>query len=148
LRLNIKRKRIPQETLSLYYFSSEEVIKTNKPASSVLDGEKGTLWVPDWNTSHPHELQIDLGRVYRVSGVYVLPRQDSGTWGAIKDYEIYVSIDALNWVKVKTGVFFFNKDEQLAEFDVVAAKYVSLVCLSEHSGERRASVAEINVLGY
>lgn len=140
--------RIPQEILSLYYFSSEEIIKTNKPALNVLDGKKDTLWVPDWSIVHPHELQIDLGKVYRICGVYVLPRQDSGTWGAIKRYEIYVSIDGVDWVKVSTGVFLFNKDEQLAKFDVVAAKYVSLVCLSEYSGGRQASVAEINVWGY
>lgn len=141
-------ERIPQDTLSLYHFSSEEIVKANKPALNMLDGNKNTIWVSNWAKVHPHEIQIDLGRVCQVSGVYVLPRQDSGTWGAIKDYEIYVSTDGIDWVKVKAGVFLLNKEEQLAEFDATAAKYISLVCLSEHSGSRKASIAEINVLGY
>jgi hypothetical protein len=141
-------KRIPQDTLSLYYFSSEEIVKANKPALNVLDGSKDTIWVSDWSKVHPHEIQIDFGRVCQVSGMYVLPRQDSGTWGAIKNYEIYVSTDEIDWVKVKSGVFLFNKNEQLAEFGITVAKYISLVCLSEHSGSRKASIAEINILGY
>lgn len=140
-------KRIPQDTLSLYHFSSEEIVKYNRPASNVLDGKASTIWSASFAEVHPHELQIDLGRTYQVSGMYVLPRQD-GTWGVIKDYEIYVSTDGTNWIRVKTGVFSIDKEEQLVTFEAVSAKYIILVCLSEHSGETRNSLSEINVLGY
>lgn len=139
--------RIPQENLSLYHFSSQEIVAVNKPAENVIDGNPETFWITDHSLKHPHEIQIDLGRQYIVHGLYALPRQDSSNWGVVKEYEVYISLNGTEWIIAKNGSFPFNKEEQLALFDPVSARYVSLVGLSSHEGTVM-SVSEINVLGH
>ena len=140
--------RISQDNWNVYFCSSEEIVKTNKPATNAIDGDMKSLWISDWAELYPHEVQIDFGKLYNISKLYYLPRQDSYKIGLIKEYEIYASVDGKSWGKVISGEFPNSNDEQTIEFDEQAARYISLVALSDNYGTRKACIAEINILGY
>jgi beta-galactosidase len=40
--------------------------------------------------SHPHQVVIDLGEQFKVTGFRILPRSDKSTVGAVKDFKIYL----------------------------------------------------------
>ena len=42
------------------------------------------------NTAYPHQIVIDLGKEYNVTGFRMLPRAEAGAPGLIKDYKVYV----------------------------------------------------------
>lgn len=42
------------------------------------------------NTAFPHQVVIDLGKEYNVSGFRMLPRAEKNAPGLIKDYAVYV----------------------------------------------------------
>jgi WD40 repeat protein len=67
------------------------------PATLAFDGDPRTFWCTRWRTRvippHPHEIVIDLGQAYRLTGFSVLPRGDGNPNGTIKDYELYVGND-------------------------------------------------------
>lgn len=144
--------RISQEGWSVYYVSSEEV-EHGKVGALAIDGDTATEWHSEWvktdpPTMHPHEIQIDLGKIYQnIQGFYYLPRQDDCWNGGIREYTLYISIDGSEWVEVVQGIFEKTKDEQFVEFSSYAARYVSLVALSEVNGNMWATVAELNVWG-
>lgn len=139
--------KLPQENFSVYHFSSQEIVVVNNPAKQAIDGKASTIWITDHSLKPPHEIQINLGKLYTISGLYVLPRQDEGSWGMIEKYDAYVSLDGEAWIKMTSGSFPLSKDEQFIGFDSVSAQYISLVGLSSYSGGTM-SVAEINILGF
>ena len=42
------------------------------------------------DTAYPHQIVIDLGKEYNVTGFRMLPRAEAGAPGLIKDYKVYV----------------------------------------------------------
>lgn len=144
--------RISQEGWSVYYVSSEETENKGFLAANAFDGDSQTQWNSSWlpsgpSTSHPHEIQIDMGKENRVQGLYYLSRQDINWNGTIESFILYVSVDGKDWTEVASGNFAKTKEEQLVEFAPVSARYVSLVSLSEVNGKEWTTVAEINILG-
>jgi len=76
------------------YVDSEENLAEGDQAEMAFDGDAHTFWHSLWSaphTSHPHALVIDLGAEKEISGVRLLPRQDSPN-GRIKDYRLYLSL--------------------------------------------------------
>jgi hypothetical protein len=146
--------RLSQKDWSVYYVSSEETKNEGLLAANAFDGYPKTQWHSSWitsvpGTSHPHEIQIDLGKEYRaIQGFYYLPRQDLSWNGTIKNFVFYVSVDGKRWTEVIRGEFSKTKKEQSIEFAPVSAKYISLVSLSEINGKEWTTIAELNVLGY
>lgn len=143
-------KRISRVNWKVYYTSSEEPKLGGELA---IDENLHTRWHSNWTTTdpdtkHPHEIQIELGRQYTISGFYVLPRQDKSWNGTISNYKFYVSIDGVEWVEVASGKLLKVKEEQFVEFSPVVAKYISLVALSEVNGGSWTTVADLNILGY
>ncbi|MEO1573974.1 MAG: LamG-like jellyroll fold domain-containing protein, partial [Pseudomonadota bacterium] len=77
-----------------------------------IDGDPATIWHTDWRTfpgtvddpSHPHEIVVDLGAGYALTGLDYLPRQDMPN-GRIVDYRVEVSQDGLDWSTVASGAF-------------------------------------------
>jgi len=64
-------------------------------AFKAMDGNPATIWHSLWRpraavTPLPHELVVDLGGVYEISGFTYVPRPGSRN-GRIKDYEAYLS---------------------------------------------------------
>ncbi len=144
---------IPQTNWSLKYVDSQETQCENAPATAAFDGNASTFWHTAWcnqiNNSPPppHEIQINLGAIYNVSGFTYLPRQDS-THGWIGQYEFYVSSDGTNWgTPVASGTFAADASLKTVTFATKTGSYIRLVALTEAFGRAWTSAAEINALG-
>jgi hypothetical protein len=142
---------IPQTAWSLFYVDSEETDGEDGEATNAFDGSSSTIWHTEWYNSdpaHPHEIQINLGASYDVTGFRYLPRQDGNANGRIGQYEFYVSASPSNWGSaVATGTFANSSSEKEVTFATKTGQYVRLVALSEVNGNPWTSAAEINVLG-
>lgn len=78
--------------------ASSQEISQNNGAANAIDDLTGTIWHTDWSgTAFPHHLTIDLNNYETLSGFTCLPRQDSNSNGRIKNYQLYVSNDGVNW---------------------------------------------------
>jgi hypothetical protein len=141
---------IPKTGWGLKYVDSQELVGENGAAVNAFDGNTGTIWHTKWfggSDPIPHEIQINLGAVYNVSGFKYLPRQDGGANGRIKQWEFYVSTDGTNWGSaVATGTFVNNATEKEVSFAQKTGQYVRLRALSEVNNNPWSSMAEITVL--
>lgn len=126
-------------------------------AGYVIDGDKSTIWHSNYNSSYklPQWVAIDLGDVYNLEQVNMLPRQ-SGRNGHITHYRIEVSNDGENFTPVVEGYFdndgYSLDDPDIAKevkFAPVSARYVKFIAI-ESLGDRAdayASIAELNFFG-
>jgi hypothetical protein len=142
---------ISKSAWSLLYVDSEETSAEDGAATNAFDDNTSTYWHTQWSggsPAHPHEIQIDLGDYYDISGFSCLPRQDSQN-GAIADFEFYVSEDGASWGNaVATGTWGLISGICNSEtFPSKYGRYVSLVALSEINGNPWTTAAEINVYG-
>jgi hypothetical protein len=141
---------LPQSGWRLHYVDSQETTGENGAAVNAFDGNPNTFWHTEWynsNPPHPHEIQINLGDTYLISGLLYLPRQDGNLNGTIADYEIYVSMDGSTWGDaVASGKWASGSTEKEVRFAAVNGQYVRLVALSEVNGREWTSVAELNIL--
>ncbi len=141
---------VPKEMWELLYVDSEE---TNYPGLAVMafDGDPATIWHTRWSTGsdpYPHEMQVDMGQLYKVYKFINLNRQD-GPNGRIKEYELYIAEDTLDWGDpVSTGEFENTAAPQTIAFaEPPIGRYWRLVALSEVNGNAWASAAEFSVVG-
>ena len=89
-----KGNKISRENWKIAYADSEETRSGNYTADKIYDLQESTYWQTVDNTSYPHQIVIDLGKEYSVSGFRMLPRAESGAPSIIKDYSIYIkSVD-------------------------------------------------------
>lgn len=87
-------KTIPHQGWKIVYTDSEENFAEGDLADNAIDGNPDTFWHTLWSAphpGHPHTLVVDLGTKREISGVRLLPRQDSPN-GRIKDYRLYLSL--------------------------------------------------------
>ncbi len=141
---------LPKDDWELIYVDSEEV---NYPgyATMAFDNDPSTIWHTRWSTGsdpYPHEIQVDLGSSYRLYEFTLLNRQN-GSNGRIKEYELYVSEDSLNWGEpVSVGEFDDTGAPQSIDFENgIIGHYFRLVGLSEVNGNEWSSVAELSFVG-
>ena len=146
---------IPRTGWSVVYVDSEATDCGNDAATNAIDGNPATMWVTEWchgAPPTPHEIQIDLGASYTISGFQYLPRQDQYSNGNIANYEFYVSTDGMNWgTAVSTGTLMTSpsdKKQKQVSFADVVGRYVRLKALTEVNGGPWTIAAEINVLGH
>jgi len=126
------------------------------PGQNAFDNNPFTWWVTEWeppNTvDYPHAIEIDMGKQCSIGGFLVLPPQDPGTWGTVKDYEFFTSTDGHSWgTAVAKGTFVYPtaymQEEQTAHFPLVEARYVKLKILSGYNAANQVlRIAEIHVL--
>lgn len=83
-------KPVSREKWKIVYADSEETRSGNRTADKVYDLQESTFWQTVDNTSFPHQIVIDLGDTYEVSGFRMLPRAEKEVPGVIKDYTVYV----------------------------------------------------------
>ena len=83
-------KPVSREHWKICYADSEETRSGNRTADKVFDLQESTFWQTVDNTAYPHQVVIDLGKEYQVTGFRMLPRAEAGAPGLIKDYKIYV----------------------------------------------------------
>jgi len=130
---------------------SEETSGEDGAATNAFDGDINTFWHTGWsggNDPMPHEIEIDLGTNYTIAGLRYLPRQDGGSNGRIKDYEIYVSSDGSTWGStLVAGTWSYaDASEKEVTFQTTIGRYVRLRATSEVGGNPWASASEINIL--
>jgi len=118
--------------------------------SRAFDGNRATMWHTRWEfgeTKHPHEMTIDLGTSFELSGFAYLPRQGGGN-GTIGDYEVYVGDNPKKLGKpVAKGAFAQRDAENVVQFPAkVKGRYVRIRALSEVSGKPWTSIAELRLL--
>lgn len=135
---------------SFIYADSEETAGENGNAVNAFDEDPTTIWHTEWyysNPGYPHEIQIDLGDTFNLSGLKYLPRQNSAN-GRIKDYEIYISDSRSNWGSpVTTGSFDGGANEKNINFEATTGRYLRFRALTEQNGNNWASIAEIALTG-
>jgi hypothetical protein len=140
---------ISRANWTLRYTDSQEVVGGYQ-ATRAFDGDPNTIWVTQWvldAPAPPHEIQIDLGGVYDLTGFRYLPRQDL-PFGRVSEYRFYVSTDGSNWGSaVVSGVFPDTSAEQEVRFSTRSGRYIRFRAMSEVGGNPWTAVAELNVLG-
>ncbi len=119
-------------------------------AANAFDGDPATLWHTPWGpaqTPLPHELIVDLGNAYPLTGLVYTPRSD-GWNGTIRTYACYVSNDPSSWGApvAEGGMPKTTQPTRVLFPRSTAGRYVRLVCLSEVNGRPWASAAEIDLL--
>lgn len=138
---------IPQNTLAIHGFDSEETERINRLAINAIDGDPNTFWHTEWTSGngphHPHHIDIDLGALVNIGKMTYLPR--TGNNGRVKDYEVFLSQDGTNWGSpVASGQFPDDEAEHEVTFQITSARYVRLKASSAHDGLRYTSVNELN----
>jgi len=132
--------------LTVYSYDSQQA---GDDAIHVLDDDPTTIWHTQWSPAqdpYPHEIVLRTDQPYTLTGLTYLPREGAGN-GTIKDYEVYVSTDAVTWGSaVATGAFVASATTQQVFFEGQVGQYVKLVALSEQYDRYFASAAEIRVL--
>lgn len=83
-------KRISRQPWRVIYADSEE-INGNHTADKTFDLQESTFWATAKAAPYPHAIVIDLGTDVTLSAIEYLPRMESDSPGAIKDYRIYLS---------------------------------------------------------
>ena len=83
-------KRISREPWKVRYADSEEVKKGNHAADKTFDLQESTYWSTVSGIAYPHSIVIDLGAPHTLRGLQYLPRMESHSPGAIKDFRIFV----------------------------------------------------------
>jgi hypothetical protein len=141
---------IPQSAWSLHAVDSQETAVGNFRATSAFDGNPNTMWATQWFASSPpppHDIQINLGGTYDITGFRYLPRQDGRSEGTIGQYQFYVSADGANWGSaVASGSFASGRAEQQVNFAGKSGRYIRLRALNEIDGHPWTTIAELNVL--
>ncbi len=86
-------KKINRDKWKVLYADSEELGGDDGNANNVFDLQFTSFWHTQWmgeQPAHPHLLILDLGSEKQITGMEMLPRQDSPN-GRIKEYRLYVS---------------------------------------------------------
>ena len=147
---------IPQNTLKRYDESSMSAYE-KEDASYTIDGKTDTIWHSNYSSSYklPQYVTIDLGAVYDLEQVNMLPRQNNRN-GHITHYRIEVSTDGTTFTPVVEGYLPHDGnsldnpgEEKEIKFDTTKAQYVRFIAI-ESLGDRNnayASIAELNFYG-
>jgi hypothetical protein len=141
---------IAKNNWKLVYVDSQETQCANGAAVNGFDGNSATIWHTQYCPSMvqlPHEIQIDMGTAYTISGFRYLPRQDGGVNGRIGQYEFYATNDLSNWGSpLATGSFANDATEKQVLFASSTYRYVRLRALTEANGGPWTSMAELTML--
>lgn len=136
------------EGLSVVFVDSEELVGEPGAAIHAIDGNPASRWVTGWSAGsppHPHELQVDLGSTYQLCAVSYLPRQDGGSNGTIRDFEIEVSLDGGAWYAAASGRWVdtpADLTERTTVLSPAPARFVRIRTLNSVNAQPWASAAE------
>jgi len=153
--------------LSSAAFAADRVVHVKVRADSehpgneafrAMDGNPGSIWHALWRpreamTGLPHEIVVDMGARYEITGFTYLPRTDACDNGTIKDYEAYLSDrpeakkPLAKGTPVARGTFGKRKGENVVKFAApVKGRYFRLRALSNVTGQATwAGIAELTL---
>ena len=69
-------KPVSRENWKIVYADSEETRSGNRTADKIFDLQESTFWQTVDNVAYPHQVVIDLGKEYKVTGFRILPRAE------------------------------------------------------------------------
>ena len=120
-------------------------------ASKAIDGNPSTFWHTEYNGTAPqcpHEIVVDMGKGYMVSGITYAARPDGSSNGMVKEYEFYLSNDANKWgAPVATGSFKNTSAPQTVNLSKpVEGRYLKMIAKSEINNNAWTSVAELDIV--
>ncbi len=120
-------------------------------AGAIIDEDDQTLWqLHAKDPALPHEVVIDLGQRYDLTGFTYLPPQSRYIDGTVVEYELYVSGNGKKWGKpVAAGTFANIKNSpvlQVVAFPRERGRYLRFVALREINDAQRSAIAEIGVI--
>lgn len=132
--------------------SNSTAENTDGAAVNVIDGNANTYWHSTWGNSNinlPQSVTLKLKEETKIYKLSYIPRQNSSS-GRVKEYEILVSTDGINFTKVASGTFLDNITEQSIDFIPVNAKYIKFQVNYAYSGgaAQSAAVAELSLYKY
>ena len=142
---------IPARQIKVLRFSSQNE-SNGKLAVNAVDGNPRSVWHSRFDSgvaAPPHELVLDLGATYEVSGFRYLARQDSGWNGAFGKADFTVSNSPEDFGDPNV-VAEFKKTRKSQAADCtkpVAGRYVRVRSMTEVNGSPWASAAEIGIVG-
>ncbi len=116
-----------------------------------IDGNPSTFWHTLWRPGFapaplPHFISVDTKVVKTIGAFTYLPRQDDFTDGEVRDYELYVSLDGVDWgAPVLRGTMPPGKSLQTIPFAPRSARYFHFVILATTAAPH-AAVAELGVI--
>ncbi|QJQ06637.1 discoidin domain-containing protein [Undibacterium piscinae] len=137
---------LPRTVAKVIAYDSQTV---SDGAANVLNDNPMNAWTSA-DSAFPHYLTVDLGGVRQVNGLSYLPKQEARSniyEGNIANYQVLVSLDAINWSLMGQGSWAKTISMSSVNFSTVNARYVKLLALSEVNGGRVVSAAEVRVLG-
>ena len=121
----------------------------NNAGEFAIDGDPLTIWHSAQNVPYPHEIQVDLGTSYPVSGIGMLPRQNNALNGKVMEHEIYLSNDGVSWVLQGGGTYTYVDVNDITlrqtTFGSIDARYVRFVGLNAYNDEYFTVIAELEV---
>lgn len=150
---------IARDDWSILFVDSEELFGEgldNGNAIHCFDGDSLTFWHTEWQAQappFPHEIRLDLGAPHAVNGISLLSRAGTAA-GKAKDYELYLSMDGMDWGQPQSAGTFTYADPNAgsqrtyAYFGAVDAQYVRLVVHNNYLGTLHLMVAEFDVFEY
>ncbi len=119
-------------------------------ANNAIDNDISTFWHSDWSDEkmkHPHHIMIDMGKLKKAKGFEYTPRQDRSN-GRVALYDIEVSTDGQNWIKVVEKGSFKNNDrrQQVLFKQEMNIRYFKLTSLKEVNNAFYCSISEISII--
>lgn len=132
--------------------SSSTAENTDGAATNVIDGNSNTYWHSTWgnaNINLPQSVTLELKKETTIYKLSYLPRQNNSS-GRVKDFEILISTDGVNFNSVSKGTFLNSTKEQSIEFMPTNAKYVKFQVNYAYGGgaSQSAAVAELALHQY
>jgi alpha-L-fucosidase len=146
------RLSIPRDGWSVRACSSEE--NARYAGAMAIDGDPASFWHSRWtgDVPHPHTLEVDLGKVWKISGLTYLPRQDKAVPdGMVEEGTLSFSRDGSSWSPprpFKLGNLVNDPSERviLLENGPMEARYFRFTSTAGAAGKPYAAAAEIGVL--
>jgi len=142
---------ISKQGWSVASFSSQELTgepAPNGPAANLIDGNGATYWQSNWSIApvpvYPHQFVIDMGSSKTANGLSVTQR--TGPQRAIKNAELFTSIDGVNFTSAGTFVFANLSGSQYFDFaSPKTFRYFKIVASSSWDGAQYAALGEIGM---
>ena len=135
---------VPQDNWTLVSVSNEH---PSYPAVNSFDGNSNSFWHTNWvggAQPHPHEIVINLGATYSVSGFMYVPRMDNNPNGNVEYFQLFLSGDGSNWgLPVAAGRLNYQSE---VHFETATAHYMKFVSHSEIQGQKHSAASDFRLL--
>jgi len=142
-----KGEPIPADRYAVVRVDSEHTDGYDGRAINAFDGNPATMWHTRFGNespSHPHELVLDLGAEFNVTGFQYQPR---GGNGDIDLCEFHVGNDPSRFGEpLARGSLCLGCGDQAVNIPPTRGRYVRIRALSEANGHPWTSIPELRIL--